>query len=190
MSLKISRQPSVIIRNKMKKRNALYKSFIYFWKIGIPAAVATLFMLSVKSWSHIFFLIFMTAHCLERVWETFYTTEERKSDEFHGDWTLAWATVVYIMMCFFVTFEFYLLRNDLNLRVTLIGLLLYAFAFFLRHGSGERIIAAMRLKRDRKISHKRTAGPKPAVFFFTSGERCICLFRKEIRSLMTKGVFL
>lgn len=123
----------LIIKNiKMKKRNKLVKVFIYLGRFGIPFAVAILFYFSSKKISQIFFLIFMIAHCVERVWETFYTTKEHRSDEFHGDWTLAWATIAYIVMCFAVTFEFYFTVRTLNVYTTAIGLLFYSFSIFMR----------------------------------------------------------
>jgi len=116
----------------MSKRNSLYKSFIFIGKFGIPAVVIVLFVSSVKESRHIFFLLFMSAHCIARVWETFYTTKERKVDEFHGDWTLAWATIAYIVLCFAVIFEFYFSVGHLNYFVTTVGLGMYLFAIFMR----------------------------------------------------------
>ena len=116
----------------MKKRNKLVKVFIYLGRFGIPFAVAVLFFFSSREWYQIFFLVFMIAHCVERVWETFYTTKEHRPDEFHGDWTLAWATIAYIVMCFAVTFEFYFTVKRLNLYITAFGLLCYAFSMYMR----------------------------------------------------------
>lgn len=99
---------------------------------GIPATALTLFYFSEKTLSQILFTVFICSHCAERVWETFYTTRERKVDEFHGDWTLAAVSLAYTLLIFTILFEFFLAVRRLNVVVTSIGALVYLIAVRLR----------------------------------------------------------
>jgi len=108
------------------------KAFVLLGNIGVPVSVAILFVSSLHAPQQIFFLVFMLFHAFERVWETFYTSKERKPFEFHGDWTLAMVTVAYLALCFITIFEFFLMPGTFRWSVSVLGLLLYFAAFRLR----------------------------------------------------------
>jgi len=116
----------------MEKKITLIKSFICLGYVGVPLATCILFFYSPRSWGHIVFLIFMIFHSFERVWETFYTTKEKKAYELHGDWTLAVVTAAYLLLCFITVAECYIKVQKFNPVVTVIGFVFYILAFRIR----------------------------------------------------------
>lgn len=116
----------------MNQKFTLIKFFTRVGYFAVPAAALILFYFSEKTLSETLFTFFICSHCVERVWETFYTTRERKPDEFHGDWTLAIVTSAYILLMFGIIGEFFLGVRGLNLAFTVTGGLLYVVAFRLR----------------------------------------------------------
>jgi methyltransferase len=116
----------------MSQKPTLLKTFILLGNVGVPAATILLFLVSPKRSEQIFFLVFMLFHAFERVWETFYTSRERKAFEFHGDWTLGAVTAAYLFLCFLVIFEFFLMPRSFQWGIAFIGLGLYGAAFRLR----------------------------------------------------------
>jgi protein-S-isoprenylcysteine O-methyltransferase Ste14 len=114
------------------KKLTLIKVFIILGNIGVPASA--IFLSAAfpgKSYRWIF-VIFILFHSFERVWETFYTSRERKPHEFHGDWTLATVTATYIGLCFFVIFEFFFANRSINMILTAVGCIFYVSAFRMR----------------------------------------------------------
>lgn len=114
------------------KSNRLFSFFMFIGKYTIPIVLITLFVVNRKTADTIFFLIFMLLHCVERIWETFYTTREEKVEELQGDWTLAWATILYIVFYLIIIFEFNFSIDKLNPLVTSLGLVLYVFSAMIR----------------------------------------------------------
>ncbi|MBI4971754.1 MAG: isoprenylcysteine carboxylmethyltransferase family protein [Candidatus Omnitrophica bacterium] len=117
----------------MKKNPfSLIKLFIILGNIGVPgSAVALAFFYPEKSYRWLFagFVVF---HALERVWETFYTSKEKRAHQIHGDWTLALVSGSYITLCFLFIFEFFLWDKSFNLWMSLLGIVFYLAAFRLR----------------------------------------------------------
>ena len=99
---------------------------------GVPLSALILFLASNHSVEKILFLIFWLFHSFERVWETFYTSKERKAFDFHGDWTLGAVTMAYLFLCFLCIFEFFLVPRSFNYGVAILGMALYLGAFRLR----------------------------------------------------------
>jgi len=116
----------------MLKRINWLKTFILLGKIGVPLTATVLFCLSDRGLTSIFIFSFWLFHAFERVWETFYTSHERKPFQFHGDWTLAVVTLAYLVLSFVILFEFYLLGKNFSVWISGLGLMLYAIAFRLR----------------------------------------------------------
>lgn len=116
----------------MKTKITLLKACIIVGYIGVPLSTCALFYYSARDWGHIIFLIFMLCHSFERVWETFYTTKERRVNELHGDWTLAVVTLAYLVLCFLTIAETFIFVKRFRVCITILGLCLYVLAFLLR----------------------------------------------------------
>jgi len=116
----------------MSKKITPIKIFIILGNLGVPLSAVLLFFLTPRSLPSVFFLLFMLFHAFERVWETFFTTQERKVFEFHGDWTLGAVTMAYLFLCFLSIFEFFLVPRNYNFLAGFLGVLLYIAAFRLR----------------------------------------------------------
>lgn len=113
------------------KKNLL-KILIFFGYILVPLSAISCFIVTPKTGATVFFLAFYIFHSLERVWETFYTSKEKKAFELHGDWTLAVVTVMYIILCFFSIFEFFFFVKIRQPAMMLLGFALYLLAFRIR----------------------------------------------------------
>ena len=114
------------------KKISLIQVLALFGAVGVPALSGLLFILSEKNLQQICFLVFIVAHSVERVWETFYTSKERHPFELHGDWTLIATTIAYIFLCLLSSTECFLFKANYSLTFILIGLALYCLSFFLR----------------------------------------------------------
>lgn len=113
-------------------RKSTLKLFVFLGYVCVPASALMCFLLTPKRPETVFFLAFFVFHSLERVWETFYTSKEKKAFELHGDWTLAIVTAMYILLCFFSIFEFFFYPRPCRWIVMLSGLALYVIAFRIR----------------------------------------------------------
>lgn len=82
--------------------------------------------------SYTFFTFFLLFAGSERLWENFFTTNEREPRTLAGDWSLAAVSAAYIVMMYGATFEFFLRDRDVFWPATALGLLLYGLAFVLR----------------------------------------------------------
>ncbi len=100
--------------------------------VGVPFFAVLFFIFSKKETFQWFFLFFIIVHSLERVWETFYTSKERRPFELHGDWTLIATTGAYIFLCLISAIECFLFRANYLLVLGLIGAMLYLASFRLR----------------------------------------------------------
>jgi len=67
-------------------------------------------------------------HTLYRIWETFFTSKECTPQKFEGDWTLIVCTLTYIVFCFLITFEFFLIPHQRYFEIFIVGILLYLIA--------------------------------------------------------------
>ncbi len=82
--------------------------------------------------SYTFFTFFLLFAGSERLWENFFTTNEREPRTLSGDWSLAAVSAAYIVMMYGTTFEFFFMEREIFWPATVAGLLLYGFAFVLR----------------------------------------------------------
>lgn len=110
----------------------MIRLFILLGSVGIPCSVLTLALLYPETPYRWIFATFVVLYSFERVWETFYTSKERKPHECHGDWTLAWVIVSYLVLCFLFIFEYFLVVKAVHFWVSGMGLLVYLAAFRLR----------------------------------------------------------
>lgn len=82
--------------------------------------------------SYTFFTFFLLFAGSERLWENFFTTNEREPRTLSGDWSLAAVSAAYIVMMYGTTFEFFFMEREIFWPATMAGLLLYSLAFVLR----------------------------------------------------------
>ena len=114
------------------RKFTLIHFFILLGNFGVPgSAIVLAFLFPQQKWRW-FFLTFILFHSFERIWETFFTSHERKVHEFHVDWPLAFVTASYICLCFVVIFEFFLFNKTPKIAVLLMGCIVYLSAFRLR----------------------------------------------------------
>lgn len=110
----------------------MVKLFIFLANVLLPI---TSFFLAYRypevSYGWIF-SIGISAHVLYRMWETFFTSKERDPQKFEGDWTLAVGTLAYIVLCFLITLEFFLMPRHRFFGVILFGGMFYIIAARLR----------------------------------------------------------
>lgn len=114
------------------KKFTIINLIIICGNVALPLFLVLFFLKSEKGWHQIFFLSFMLAHIFERVWETFYTSKEKRRFEMHGDWTLVAVSVAYLVLCFSVAGEFYLIGHSKRISVLMLGVSLYILAFLIR----------------------------------------------------------
>lgn len=111
----------------------LIRFFQLVGNLAIPAYTFVMFLLHSRTITGLVFFIIISACIVERAWETFKTSLERKREELHGDWTLAAVTAAYLVGYFLSITEFYLLRHaSLHLSWTVAGVVLLAGSFRLR----------------------------------------------------------
>lgn len=82
--------------------------------------------------SYTFFTFFLLFAGSERLWENFFTTNERDPRTFAGDWSLAAVSFAYIVMMYGTIFEFFFMERHIIWPLTMVGILLYSLAFVLR----------------------------------------------------------
>jgi protein-S-isoprenylcysteine O-methyltransferase Ste14 len=82
--------------------------------------------------SYTFFTFFLLFAGSERLWENFFTSNEREPRTFSGDWSLAAVSAAYIMMMYGTTFEFFFRAREIIWPATVAGIFLYGLAFVLR----------------------------------------------------------
>lgn len=133
--------------------------FIVLGNVGVPGSAIVLSCIYSNRPYRWIFTCFIILHSLERVWETFFTTRERRVRQFHGDWTLALVTSSYILLCFIFIFEYFIFEKHASFEITFIGVLLYFISFRIRWwgmkslGSQWSIhaVGAVKLKRYRLL---------------------------------------
>ena len=116
----------------MERKLTLIKFFTLTGNILIPFYAFLLFWSYGKNTIGFIFFLFISIAIIERAWETFKTSKEKKREEMHGDWTLAAVTGTYLLLFFFTITEFYLRVKAVNNWITLMGLLLVALSFRVR----------------------------------------------------------
>lgn len=108
------------------------KLFILIGNVGIPIYAFSMCLNFSRNVMGFLFFLFVTMLIIERAWETFKTSQERKREEMHGDWTLVAVTGSYLILFFLFITEFYLRVKSINLLISIIGVLLLGISFRLR----------------------------------------------------------
>lgn len=78
------------------------------------------------------FLFVSSFLAIERIWETFLTSREKKILSATEDWTIAAVTFYYVLMTIGCQIEFYLSTTSFSIRVSLLGAILLGGSFYLR----------------------------------------------------------
>ncbi|PIQ87547.1 MAG: hypothetical protein COV74_00300 [Candidatus Omnitrophica bacterium CG11_big_fil_rev_8_21_14_0_20_45_26] len=117
----------------MSKKVTIINIFKLTGIVVVPIYTAMLYYFLPKTNTGLIFFCFVTICIIERAWETFNTSKERRREEVHGDWTLIAVTGAYLLVFFLFITEFYFLRfYSINIGVTFSGLVLLAASFRLR----------------------------------------------------------
>lgn len=116
----------------MPKKFTLIKLFTFLGNLGIPIYAFVLYFSCLRTITGFLFFLFISSCIIERGWETFKTSKEKKKEELHGDWTLAAVTGSYLFLFTLFIGEFYLRVRTINISSSIIGLLLLALSFRLR----------------------------------------------------------
>jgi methyltransferase len=114
------------------KKISLIRILALWGVLGVPFFAYIFYMSSEKKTFETLFFIFFIFHSIERVWETFYTSREKRAFELHGDWTLVVTTIAYIILCLIVITDVFLFSCHKNVLISQIGFLTYLMAFVLR----------------------------------------------------------
>ena len=77
-----------------------------------------------------FFTIFVFIATIERIWEVFFTSKDRRKRKFQGDWFFLIIVSVYSILSLLMIIEFF--NNKLNLYLAFLGMLLFLFSTILR----------------------------------------------------------
>lgn len=124
---------SRIINRVLRSKFPFIKLAILFGNLFIPLYVIVLLIRSPKGLFHWLFSLFIIGNIVERAWETFQTSKEKRRDELHGDWTLILVTYTYIILNFLIVSEFFLIKGGQPIvSVTLVGIFVFAMAVRLR----------------------------------------------------------
>ena len=78
------------------------------------------------------FFMFIIFLIIERTWETFFSSKERKGHKLYGDWTLPVVSISYIFLVLGTIWEFFVINRGLNIFITMIGVVLFLSSFLLR----------------------------------------------------------
>jgi len=78
------------------------------------------------------FSFFILIVAIERLWETFYSSQERRRHRIHGDWTLPLVSIFYLALGFIKINEFFLINRKINISLVILSTMLYCYAFALR----------------------------------------------------------
>jgi protein-S-isoprenylcysteine O-methyltransferase Ste14 len=67
-----------------------------------------------------------------KIWESFYTSNEKNSDKYHGDWTLIFTSLLYFISGLLIILEFFFFNHGTNLSIIFIGLIIFVLAATIR----------------------------------------------------------
>lgn len=124
----------------MKVFHLLYEVFgrnLIKWIIFFGLFVIPIFVLILKfhspevenGWLFVTFIFFLA---LERVWETFFSSKERRRFKLYGDWTLPVVSIAYIILVLAVSLEFFFVRKRFNYGFFYLGGIIFIFSLALR----------------------------------------------------------
>lgn len=112
----------------------MIKLFIIIVSIFVPAI---LIFMNVTHPVHggIIFSIFISIVTLVKIWESFFTSKEKDRSHYHGDWTLLLTSLLYFLAGIFIVTELFVLNREINIYVTIGGLLIFSLAALIRRWS-------------------------------------------------------
>ena len=113
-------------------QNFLIPILILIAVIGIPILVISLCVTHPEVKGRYIFTVFVFIVLIERVWETFYSTEEKRRHKLYGDWTLVLTTVLYLIMAAIAISEFFLIKREKNIIISVIAGIIFILAFLVR----------------------------------------------------------
>lgn len=142
--------------------NTLIKIIIVFALIAIPAITLAYKLHYPRVFYGWEFFIFICLLAIERTWETFYSSQERRRHKLYGEWTLPLVSIAYIMLVLGVILEFFLLPREINILTTFCALCVFILSFFFR-------LWGMRSLKDQWSVHAIGAKKVKEVFLIKSG---------------------
>ena len=83
----------------------------------------------------ILFSLFAVIVAVVKIWESFYSSKEKNVNKYHGDWTLLFTSILYLVAGVAIVIEFFVLNREINYYITCLGLLTFISAVFLRRWS-------------------------------------------------------
>lgn len=110
----------------------MIKTFVITVLLIIPSLVIFLNILYPYRVGRVIFTIFVFFIMIERLWETFFSTEERRPYKLYGDWTLVATSISYLIMSIAMLLEFFIIQRKSNFAIMGIGIIIFVFAGFLR----------------------------------------------------------
>ena len=116
----------------MNRKLPLIKLFVLTGNLVIPVYAFLLYFFYSRNVIGFLFFLFVSFCIIERAWETFKTSKERKREELHGDWPLVAVTVSYLVLFFLFIAEFYLHVRNFNMPISITGLTMWGISLRLR----------------------------------------------------------
>src|SRR3989344_3459732 len=80
----------------------------------------------------IFFSVVALVIASVKIWESFFTSKEKKALKYHGDWTLILTSFLYLLAGLFIMSEFFILNRGLNVYLIVLGAIIVICAATLR----------------------------------------------------------
>ena len=91
-----------------------------------------LFLLGFNMKFTIFFFSFMVLMSAQRVWETFLRKGKKEKGQIIHQWTLFALSAAHIAIGVLTVIEYCIVDRTINYAITLLGVIVYFFSFFLR----------------------------------------------------------
>ena len=110
----------------------MLKILIFTILISIPLLLICLDLSYPNVKGRYIFTAFAFVVMIERIWETFYSSNETRPREIEGDWTLPMAALCYYAMSIIMILEFFTANRKINYVVTFLGTCIFVLAFSLR----------------------------------------------------------
>jgi len=110
----------------------MLRTLIVIILISIPSLIIFLDVSYPNVKGRYIFTMFAFSVMTERIWETFYSTKEKKRHKIERDWTLPAAAICYYIMSIIMILEFFIINRRINPIVTLSGICIFVLAFLLR----------------------------------------------------------
>jgi protein-S-isoprenylcysteine O-methyltransferase Ste14 len=78
------------------------------------------------------FLVFIFFIALERVWENFFTTKDKKPQRLYGNWTFPLVSAGYIILGIIIITDFYVNNTFNNIGLAILGFCLLCLSIYVR----------------------------------------------------------